>query len=70
MNNSNNKKTNVEKVRINKFFTDCGVLSRRAAEAEIEAGRVKINGEIATLGQKIDPKKDIVEYKGKIVNGK
>ena len=37
MNNSNNKKANTEKVRINKFFTDCGVLSRRAAEAEIEA---------------------------------
>ena len=44
---SNNNKKATEGVRINKFFTDCGVLSRRAAEAEIEAGRVKINGEIA-----------------------
>ena len=51
-------------VRINKFFTDCGVLSRRAAEAEILAGKVKVNGEIADLGQKIDPKRDVVEYKG------
>ena len=65
MNNSTNNKTNDNKVRINKFFTDCGILSRRAAEAEIEAGRVKVNGEIAILGQKIDPKRDIVEYKGK-----
>ena len=65
MNNSTNKKTNDYSVRINKFFTDCGILSRRAAEAEIEAGRVKVNGETATLGQKIDPKKDVVEYKGK-----
>ena len=62
---SNNNKKSTNEVRINKFFTDCGVLSRRAAEAEIEAGRVKVNGEIATLGQKIDPKKDVVEYKGK-----
>lgn len=51
-------------VRINKYFTDCGILSRRAAEAEITAGRVKVNGKAAELGQKIDPKKDVVEYKG------
>lgn len=66
MNKSSNKNSNssTKTVRINKFFTDCGILSRRAAEAEIEAGRVKVNGEIAALGQKIDPKKDKVEYKG------
>ncbi len=40
-------------------------MSRRAAEAEITAGKVKVNGVVATLGQKIDPKVDIVEYKGK-----
>ena len=51
-------------VRINKFFTDCGILSRRAAEEEIEKGRVKVNGKVAELGQKIDPKRDVVEYKG------
>ena len=45
--------TTDEKIRIQKYFTDCGVLSRRAAEAEIEAGHVRINGEIATIGQKI-----------------
>lgn len=40
-------------------------MSRRAAEAEIQNGKVKVNGEIATLGQKIDPECDTVEYKGK-----
>ena len=40
-------------------------MSRRAAESEITAGRVKVNGVVATLGQKIDPEVDIVEYKGK-----
>ncbi len=58
----------MEKIRLQKFFTDCGILSRRAAEAEIAAGRVKVNGERAEIGQKIDPSADVVEYKGKTVN--
>ena len=51
--------------RLQKFFTDCGVLSRRAAEAEIEAGHVKVNGHPAFIGQKIDPARDCVTWKGK-----
>ena len=58
---------NMESVRISKYFTDCGIMSRRAAEAEIEKGNVKVNGTLATLGQKIDPASDVVEYKGKRV---
>lgn len=50
----------MEKIRLQKFFTDCGVLSRRAAEKEIEEGRVKVNGHIATVGTKIDPTSDTV----------
>lgn len=57
----------METVRLQKYFTDCGVLSRRAAEAEIAAGNVRVNGETATLGQKIDPEHDLVEYKGQPV---
>lgn len=56
-----------QQVRIQKFFTDCGVLSRRAAEEEIRAGRVKINGFVAEVGQKIDPETDRVEYRGHTV---
>ncbi len=56
-----------EKIRIQKFFTDCGVLSRRAAEEEIRAGRVKINGAVAEVGQKIDPEHDRVEYRGRVI---
>ena len=44
----------MEKIRLQKYFTDCGVLSRRAAEREIEAGHVKINGVIAKLGDKVE----------------
>ncbi len=55
----------MEKIRVQKYFTDCGVLSRRAAEEEIKAGKVKVNGLRAELGDKIDPEIDIVEYRGK-----
>jgi 23S rRNA pseudouridine2605 synthase len=58
---------NMEPIRLQKFFTDCGLLSRRAAEKEIESGLVRVNGEIAHVGQKIDPERDTVEYRGKTV---
>ncbi len=61
-------KLDMEKIRISKFFTDCGIMSRRAAEAEISAGKVKVNGEVAILGQKINPDEDIVEYMGKRIS--
>ena len=54
-----------EPIRLQKFFTDSGVLSRRAAEAEILAGRVLVNGTPAALGDKVDPERDVVEYRGK-----
>ena len=57
----------MEPIRLQKFFTDCGLLSRRAAEKEIEAGLVRVNGEPAHVGQKIDPTVDLVEYRGKPV---
>ena len=57
----------MEPIRLQKFFTDCGILSRRAAEKEIEAGHVLVNGERAHVGQKIDPLSDLVEFRGKAV---
>lgn len=54
----------METIRLQKYFTDCGVLSRRAAEAEIAAGKVTVNGTVAVTGQKIDPEYDVVEYHG------
>ncbi len=55
----------MEPIRISKYFTDCGVMSRRAADAAVENGEVKINGEVAVLGQKVTPGKDVVTWKGK-----
>ena len=57
----------MEKIRLSKYFTDCGVMSRRAAEEEIKKGRVTVNGSIAELGEKIDPKIDEIIYNGKVV---
>lgn len=57
----------MEKIRISKYFTDCGVMSRRAAEEEIKLGRVTVNGHVAELGEKIDPEVDEVVYKGKVI---
>lgn len=54
-----------EPIRLQKYFTDCGVMSRRAAEAEIAAGLVRVNGSVASVGDKIDPDIDVVEYKGR-----
>jgi len=54
-----------QSIRLQKFFTDCGILSRRAAEQEIAAGRVRVNGVVAEVGQKIDPSHDVVEYRGR-----
>lgn len=54
-----------ELIRLQKYFTDCGILSRRAAEAEIRAGTVLVNGTPASLGDKIDPAQDVVEWNGK-----
>ena len=42
-------------------------MSRRAAEAEIQAGKVTVNGITAGLGDKVDPAADVVMYKGKIL---
>ena len=55
----------MEKIRLQKFFTDNKIMSRRSAEKIIEAGNVKVNGQIAKLGDKVDPENDIVEYNGK-----
>ena len=55
----------MDSIKLQKYFSDCGIMSRRAAEAEIDAGRVKVNGEVAYLGMRIDPVSDVVEYKGK-----
>jgi 23S rRNA pseudouridine2605 synthase len=55
----------MEKVRLQKYIADSGLMSRRAAEKEIEMGNVSVNGHVATLGTKVDPRNDNVTFRGK-----
>lgn len=52
-------------VRLQKFLADCGVASRRKSEELIELGKVKVNGRVAQLGDKVDPKRDDITVSGK-----
>ena len=52
-------------VRLQKFLAESGVASRRKSEELIELGKVKVNGRVASIGDKIDPKKDTVTVNGK-----
>ena len=54
-------------LRIQKYLAECGVASRRKSEELIQAGLIKINGQTAVIGEKIDDSFDVVEYKGKVV---
>lgn len=53
--------------RLQKIMAHAGVASRRECEKLIEQGRVKVNGRIATLGQKVDPATDSIEVNGRII---
>ena len=56
-----------EPVRLQKFLADAGVCSRRAAEALIAQGEVRVNGAATSLGQKVSPGTDKVTVSGKTV---
>lgn len=53
-------------VRINKYLSEAGFCSRRAADKLIEEGRVTINGEVPEIGTKVKST-DSVEVDGKPV---
>ncbi len=54
-------------LRLQKFMADAGVASRRKSEEYISAGRVQINGRRASLGDKVDAKKDLVTLDGEAI---
>ncbi len=59
----------MEGVRLNRFISEAGVASRRAADRMVEDGRVTINGRIAVLGDKVLDG-DVVAVDGKPVSRK
>ena len=54
-------------MRINKYLADKGIASRRHADEMVSAGRIKINGKVATLGASVEDK-DVVMVDDVIVS--
>lgn len=60
-----------DRIRLQKYLSQCAVASRRKSEELILSGKVKVNGKVAGLGDKIDPRRDTVTVSGKkIVSSK
>lgn len=57
----------MEKIRLQKFFTDSGIMSRRRCEDAIVGGRITVNGIAASLGDRVDPETDTVALDGAAV---
>ena len=47
-----------EPMRIQRALARAGVASRRKAEELIAAGHVRVNGQLAHIGQVVDPERD------------
>lgn len=56
---------NGEKIRLQKIIADAGIASRRKAEELISAGAVTVNGRMASLGDKADPRRDKINVAGR-----
>ena len=59
-----------EKIRLQKYLADCGVASRRKCEELIAAGLVRVNGSVASVGDKVDPALDQIVVKGRKLSEK
>ena len=57
----------MESIKLQKFVSECGLMSRRKAEEEIAAGFFEVDGVRAQPGMRIDPAQATVTYKGKLI---
>jgi 23S rRNA pseudouridine2605 synthase len=53
--------------RLQKVLAAAGVASRRGAESMIAAGRVTVDGRVATLGTHADPDRSIIAVDGRVI---
>ncbi|MBI4739152.1 rRNA pseudouridine synthase [Candidatus Woesearchaeota archaeon] len=53
--------------RVQKIIANAGLMSRRKAEQLIQEGRVKVNGQIITIGSKADVLRDRITVAGKLI---
>ena len=56
----------MDRIRINKFFTEHGICSRREADRLIAAGRVTINNLVAKLGDQVGAG-DVIARDGQVI---
>lgn len=54
-----------DRIRLQKYLSMCAVASRRKAEELIAQGKVKLNGKVAQIGDKVSPRHDTVTVSGK-----
>ena len=54
-------------MRLQRALARAGVASRRAAEELIEAGKVRVDGTVASLGMKVDPDRQRITVSGRQV---
>lgn len=57
----------MSQMRLQRALARAGIASRRAAEELIEAGRVKVDGAVATLGMKVDPERQRITVSGRAI---
>jgi 23S rRNA pseudouridine2605 synthase len=55
---------NAARMRVQRALARAGVASRRRADALVAAGRVRVNGTLATTGQAVDPTRDLITVDG------
>ena len=55
------------KIRLQKYMSENGFASRRKSEELILAGKVKVNGHVVSIGDKVDPVRDKIMVSGKRV---
>jgi 23S rRNA pseudouridine2605 synthase len=54
--------------KLQKVIARAGLVSRRAAETLIDEGRVRVNGEVAHLGRRVDASVDRIEVDGVLLS--
>jgi len=57
-------------MRVQRALAKAGIASRRAAEILIEDGVVRVDGEVAALGSKVDPDKQSITVRGRRITQK
>ena len=53
--------------RLQKVLAAAGVASRRGAESMITAGRVTVDGRVASLGMQADPERSVIAVDGRVI---